>query len=462
MPPRIETHLELFLDNDVLATLNQTFNADGLEYVLRRNDGTWFAEVETRSPCNGQGLCRKPPEAEPGTCECGCACRSGMVEIGPGPLCHITEIRQPGASRQGILELGQDMVKRESSLRFELQSTLEELISKYEELTVVYESAETIVSINDLEGVAQRILDQAADILDVDHASLMLSEDDVLVVKAARGARLDRVGTSQPLVSEQISSYVAKEGKPVLIEDLATDPQFGRGFNRESDQARSLVSVPLKVRDRVLGVLNVNHKRSGEPFNSGDLKLLMALGSLAAISIENARIYQNAITDRLTSLYNYGYFREQLDKLIENARVKESTLCLIMFDIDHFKNFNDVNGHDKANVALVGVSSLCMVNSRQKGDRVPDLVARYGGEEFMILLSGVTKDAAFITADRIRERVERTEFDGGQNQPMGKVTISMGVACYPEDGSTGDELIGAADQALYRAKRGGRNNVQKA
>ena len=462
MPPRIETHLELFLDNDVLATLNQTFNADGLEYVLRRNDGTWFAEVETRSPCNGQGLCRKPPEAEPGTCECGCACRSGMVEIGPGPLCHITEIRQPGASRQGILELGQDMVKRESSLRFELQSTLEELISKYEELTVVYESAETIVSINDLEGVAQRILDQAADILDVDHASLMLSEDDVLVVKAARGARLDRVGTSQPLASEQISSYVAKEGKPVLIEDLATDPQFGRGFNRESDQARSLVSVPLKVRDRVLGVLNVNHKRSGEPFNSGDLKLLMALGSLAAISIENARIYQNAITDRLTSLYNYGYFREQLDKLIENARVKESTLCLIMFDIDHFKNFNDVNGHDKANVALVGVSSLCMVNSRQKGDRVPDLVARYGGEEFMILLSGVTKDAAFITADRIRERVERTEFDGGQNQPMGKVTISMGVACYPEDGSTGDELIGAADQALYRAKRGGRNNVQKA
>jgi len=209
-------------------------------------------------------------------------------------------------------------------------------------------------------------------------------------------------------------------------------------------------------------VLNVNHKRSGQPFNSGDLKLLMALGSLAAISIQNARTYQNAITDRLTNLYNYGYFREQLDRYLNDARQENGCVSLIMFDIDHFKNFNDRNGHDVANVALVGVASLCIKNSRQQGDRVPDLVARYGGEEFMILLKNVPKSDAYHSAERIRQLVESTRFEGGENQPMGKVTISLGVAQFPEDAENAEELINQADQALYRAKRGGRNNVQLA
>lgn len=113
-------------------------------------------------------------------------------------------------------------------------------------------------------------------------------------------------------------------------------------------------------------------------------------------------------------------------------------------------------------MALVGVASLCIENSRQKKDRVPDLVARYGGEEFMIILYGVGKDEAYSIAERIRSRVADARFQGGENQPMGKVTISMGVATYPEDALNGDDLIHAADQALYRAKRSGRNNVQRA
>jgi len=289
----------------------------------------------------------------------------------------------------------------------------------------------------------------------------MLVEGESLVVKAARGTRKDLLNTRFPLESDQISGQVARLGKPILIEDLATDPSFGRD-SRQEDEVRSLVSVPLQVKGQVLGVLNVNHKRSGDPFNSGDLKLLMALGSLAAISIQNARTYQNAITDRLTSLYNYGYFREQLERFIDECREERQNLCMLMFDIDHFKNFNDVNGHDLANVALVGVASLCVKNSRQQGDRVPDLVARYGGEEFMILLKGVDKSAAYQTAERIRELVASTKFEGGQNQPMGMVTISMGVACFPEDAQFSEELIKQADQALYKAKRAGRNNVQLA
>ena len=464
MPPQLETHLELLMEPKLLDGLNRTFLTHGLQVALVLPQGQ--LHCPPLESCQGSGACLIPPSGDvsPGPCSCGRVVTWSQLSITQGPIGSLAELRHPDCTLPNITHLACDLVCREASLRYELQSTLEELISKYEELTVVYDSAEAIVSITDLEGVGQRITDQAADILDVDHASLMLLEGNQLVVKAARGTRTDLVGRVLEVGQEgqEISGYVAREGKPVLIEDLAIDPVFGRNFNRESDMARSLVSVPLKIKDRVLGVLNVNHKRSGEPFNSGDLKLLMALASLAAISVENARTYQNAITDRLTSLYNYGYFREQLDKAVLQARELESTLCLLMFDIDHFKNFNDVNGHALANVALVGVASLCLLNSRQKGDRVPDLVARYGGEEFMVMLSGITKEGARQTAERIRKRVENFKFEGGENQPMGKVTISIGVACYPEDATTADEMINQADQALYRAKRGGRNNVQLA
>ncbi len=364
------------------------------------------------------------------------------------------------ATQNNLIDLVREQLQAELMLRYELQNTLEELISKYEELTVLYESAETVATVMNLEEVSQLILDQAADILDVTHASLMLLNDegDTLEVVAAKGLREDTVGKVAVPLGEEISGKVALTGKPILIEDLRDHPEIDRP-SRAEEEWTSLISVPLKVRDRILGVLNVNNKLSGEPFTSGDLKMLMALAQLAAISIQNARTYQNAITDRLTSLYNYGYFREQLDRLITDCRDKSDTLCLLMFDIDHFKNFNDVNGHELGNVCLVGVASLCMENSRQAGDRVPDLVARYGGEEFMILLRGVTLQRAEEVAERVRDAVQNRNFPGGENQPTGRVTISIGVAAFPAHADSGDELINSADEALYEAKRGGRNRV---
>lgn len=362
--------------------------------------------------------------------------------------------------RQGLVDLVVSQTEAEAALRYELQNTLEELISKYEELTVLYESAETVATVMNLEEVSRLILEQAAEILDVAQGSLMLLNDDgdTLEVVAAQGQREDTVGKVTVALGEEISGTVAQTGKPILIEDLKSHPEFNRA-SRAEEEWTSLISVPLRVRDRILGVLNVNNKMSGEPFNSGDLKMLMALAQLAAISIQNARTYQNAITDRLTSLYNYGYFREQLDRHIADCREVSENLCLLMFDIDHFKNFNDVNGHELGNVCLVGVASLCMENSRQAGDRMPDLVARYGGEEFMILLRGVTLTRAQEVAERIRHAVETRHFPGGENQPAGKVTISIGVAAFPFHAQNGDELINSADEALYEAKRGGRNRV---
>jgi len=315
----------------------------------------------------------------------------------------------------------------------------------------------------DLDEVSRRILEKARDMLDVDNASLMLLDTDTntLRIQDAIGLERDVVDNIRLRVGEEISGWVAREGRPLLVEDIERHEIFGHR-NKERYINRSLLSVPLKIKDRVIGVLNVNNKKNGSVFTSGDMKMLSALASMAAISIENAHTYSKAITDRLTRLYNYGYFREELHRRIAQAKDEESVVSLLMFDIDHFKNFNDKNGHELANVALVRVSNICLESSRQKGDRIPDVVARYGGEEFMILLYGVPRDAAYAMAERIRKRVCETDFQGGENQPNGRLTISMGVASWPFDANDGDELVNAADKALYRAKKSGRNNVQQA
>lgn len=428
------TGFDLLTDCDSLASFNEGLAAQGLRFSLSR----------LAPSCNGS-VSFTPLEV------------SGNVI---GYLVVEADEKACDKANSALIQMVKQRLEQEAGVRYELQNTLEELISKYEELTVLYESAETVATVMNLEEVSSRILDQAAEILDVDQASLMLvsEEGDELEAVAARGLRDDVIGKVRIPLGEGISGSVAESGKPVLIEDLKSHPVYSRD-PRANENWTSLISVPLKVRDRILGVLNVNNKKSGTPFTSGDLKMLMALAQLAAISIQNARTYQNAITDRLTSLYNYGYFREQLERTIEQCRQTGENLCLLMFDIDHFKNFNDVNGHELGNVALVGVASLCMVNSRQAADRLPDLVARYGGEEFMVLLRGVTTRRATEVAERIRKAVESEQFPGGENQPSGRVTISIGVATFPEHAQSGDELINKADVALYEAKRGGRNRV---
>ncbi|HEV7500681.1 MAG TPA: GGDEF domain-containing protein, partial [Vicinamibacteria bacterium] len=124
------------------------------------------------------------------------------------------------------------------------------------------------------------------------------------------------------------------------------------------------------------------------------------------------------------------------------------------FDIDHFKNYNDNNGHEEGNVALTAVSDLIKATGRRG-----DIVARYGGEEFVALLYGATRAEAEAFGETVRQTVEATSLPGGSRQPGGRLTISAGVATFPWDAQSEEELIKAADDNLYKAKEGGRNRV---
>jgi diguanylate cyclase (GGDEF)-like protein len=162
--------------------------------------------------------------------------------------------------------------------------------------------------------------------------------------------------------------------------------------------------------------------------------------------------HRAAITDALTGLYNFGFFRERLGLEVDRARATGDPLSLAVFDLDHFKRFNDRHGHAAGNEALVKVAAAIRAGSRRG-----DVVARYGGEEFVALLYGAQRGEAAAFADQIRARIAETRF--GEAASPEQVTVSGGVATLPDDADSAACLFEAADANLYRAKEAGRNRV---
>jgi diguanylate cyclase (GGDEF)-like protein len=168
----------------------------------------------------------------------------------------------------------------------------------------------------------------------------------------------------------------------------------------------------------------------------------------------NAVLKEMAVKDGLTSLFNHRYFQETLAVEIARSRRYEKQCSIIFMDVDNFKTFNDTHGHPEGDKLLKTLAAILLGSVR-----CTDLAARYGGEEFVLLLPETPKEGAMKIAEDLRAKVEAEPFPGRERQPLGKVTISVGVACYPEDGTDGPSLLTFADQLLYQAKRGGRNRV---
>jgi diguanylate cyclase (GGDEF)-like protein len=177
------------------------------------------------------------------------------------------------------------------------------------------------------------------------------------------------------------------------------------------------------------------------------------------LAIEYALLYERtrqiAITDRLTGLYNFGYFLERLKEERMRADRYHRLLSLALFDIDHFKKYNDANGHPAGNEVLKKIAAILKEEAREV-----DIVARYGGEEMVIILPETSRRRATELAERIRLRIAETHFERAQSQPLGKLTVSAGVGTYPVDAANEEELIQRADISLYRAKSLGRNRVE--
>jgi diguanylate cyclase (GGDEF)-like protein len=171
----------------------------------------------------------------------------------------------------------------------------------------------------------------------------------------------------------------------------------------------------------------------------------------------NERWRKLAVSDGLTGLYNPRYFQERWRREVQRARRYHETLSLMIIDVDKFKNFNDTMGHPEGDVLLKEISTLLTRSVREV-----DLVARYGGEEFVIVLPKTPRVDAVVLAERVRSLVAQHPFRHRDVQPGGRLTISVGVSAFPDDGGDASEVIIAADKALYRAKHAGRDRVMAA
>jgi len=172
------------------------------------------------------------------------------------------------------------------------------------------------------------------------------------------------------------------------------------------------------------------------------------------LEVLNEQLTDLATRDALTRLFNRRYFLEALEHEISQSHRDRRVFSLLFIDLDHFKHYNDTFGHPAGDSLLKGLADLM-----NKASRAATIVTRYGGEEFVVLAQEATKDGARNFAERLRKSVAEHPFQGRESQPSGKVTLSIGVATYPEDGLDGKTLISNADKAMYQAKESGRNRV---
>ncbi len=312
--------------------------------------------------------------------------------------------------------------------------------------------------------------------LNAERGSVMLFEGETegdLRVLEAKGLSEEVISQTRIQLGDGVAGWVAKEGKPIVGGRKNCPVSLAASSGRYKNGA--FISVPLMIENRVLGVLNVAEKSafggqgsltagSGDAsFSKDEVDMLCFIAEQLAPAMERARAFERAqelsLTDELTGLFNRRYFLKAVQIEIARARRDERSFSIAILDIDHFKCYNDTCGHPAGDELLKEFAKVIVQNVRSV-----DVVCRYGGEEFGIIFpeSGkgepMTNSGSHFT-ERLRAAVEEHKFRGEERQPSGRLTVSGGVAMYPGDSETPEELLAIADRRLYAAKAQGRNRV---
>jgi len=257
-------------------------------------------------------------------------------------------------------------------------------------------------------------------------------------------------------VFEPNRCWALRTGHPHLV--VAGDPTAPCAH--AAGVKNTYLCIPILAQGEALGILHFQATDDAPTLADSELSFKTTFAGQVGLSVANIRLREalrtQSIKDPLTGLYNRRYLEEMLDREIRRAVRAEQALGLLMLDLDHFKKFNDTYGHDAGDTVLRESGTFLA-----KSIRAEDIVCRFGGEEFVIILPTANLGAACARAERIRSKLrELTVLHQGQS--LGMVTVSVGVAALPEHGTSPKELLEAADAALYRAKREGRDRVAAA
>ena len=330
-----------------------------------------------------------------------------------------------------------------------------------------------IVNYSELKGLTERLslsfaLEDTSRVL-VAEINRLFGQDDITTIFYLFHARTGELGLSSSQKGQMRVNIKAKKGdifdewviktlQPLLVEDAKSDFRFDidKIVSDDARVIRSLISVPLMIGNKALGILRVDSFHP-QLFETQDLRFLMTIGDLGAVAVENAQLYERleeiAIRDSLTGLYLRRYLLGRLQEEVVRHVHRKSALCVLMMDIDHFKQYNDRFGHMAGDLVLKTLAELLSDHFKDPGN----LICRYGGEEFTVLLTDCSKPQAVKLAETFREVVKKKEIF--LRRQSTQITISIGVASYPSDGQSKEELLQTADGALYQAKNQGRDRV---
>jgi diguanylate cyclase (GGDEF)-like protein/PAS domain S-box-containing protein len=300
-----------------------------------------------------------------------------------------------------------------------------------------------------------RVLEQLKQVVPYDTASIqLLSEHELEIIGGSGFADLNAViGMRFPIPGENPNTVVIETGKPYLLPEIGD--VYGEFKKPPHNHIHSWLGVPLIFQERIIGLLAIDSTTPNQ-FTQENISLAVAFADQVSVALENSRIYKKAqhqaITDALTGVYNRRGLFQIGEFEFSHVRRIDHPVCALMIDVDHFKLVNDQHGHAVGDQTLRGLAERCRTTSR-----AVDIIGRYGGEEFVILLPDVQLESARLVAERLRLLIMKEPFitDAG---PL-HITISIGVAeAVPMD--TLGTLIERADDALYKAKRAGRNCVK--
>ena len=265
------------------------------------------------------------------------------------------------------------------------------------------------------------------------------------------GAALNNDGTRNQPISmprkEGLTHTVARSGEQLVVQDMRNHPLYK---DSPDEWDGSVIGIPLKFNDNVVGVMNLSKTTTGG-FSQSELRLLGLLADQAAVAIFNASLHQmvseQAYTDTVTDLPNRRALDDRLDEEGYNSRRNGHTFAVIMIDLDGFKAVNDTYGHAVGDQVLRVMSNYLSTLLRST-----DYLARYGGDEFTLILSKTDPPAARLVIEKILEKVKSFSFDAPNGDNI-KLGLSAGIAFYPIHARTPADLLHASDDALYQAKK---------
>jgi diguanylate cyclase (GGDEF)-like protein len=335
-----------------------------------------------------------------------------------------------------------------------INDALEKRISRFTDLR---KFSEEIIASLDLNELLQIIARKALEIIGRGEVCLIyLFDRKSEALSLASSFTLSSKVKIKAKTGDPCEYWVFRQRVPLLITDILRDFRFDSeevlSYGREF---RSLISTPIISRNKFLGLIRIDSPFP-EGFTADDLRLLDIIADLSAIAIDNAFLFRKMETlathDSLTGFYLRREFINIIQRKKEEPSLKEGVFSLLMLDIDDFKNCNDRFGHIAGDMVLKNISQVIRAHLVEE-----EYPCRYGGEEFLLFLKGRNRENLIQRAELIRGAVEASLLK--IRRQLIKVTISIGIAIFPQDGSQIKELIEVADARLYKAKKAGKNRV---